>query len=58
VWGTFKEDIFTYMGQDKPTTLGPSTDARAIPAHHQPIAVMLDFVNPQWPDGGRATFDG
>ena len=22
--------------------------ARAIPAHHQPIAVMLDFVNPQW----------
>jgi hypothetical protein len=24
-----------------------AADARAIPAHHQPIAVMLDFVNPQ-----------
>jgi hypothetical protein len=20
----------------------------AIPAHHQPVAVMLDFVNPHW----------
>ena len=35
-----------------------AADARAIPAHHQPIAVMLDFVDPQRPDGGRATFDG
>jgi hypothetical protein len=22
-------------------------DARAIPAHHQPVAVVLDFVDPQ-----------
>ena len=25
-----------------------ATDPRAIPAHHQPIAVVFDFVNPQW----------
>jgi hypothetical protein len=25
-----------------------ATDARAVPAHHQPIAVMLDFVDPRW----------
>src|SRR6478735_10646877 len=24
-----------------------ASDARAIPAHHQPIAVVLDFVNPE-----------
>ena len=24
-----------------------AANARAIPAHHDPIAVMLDFVNPQ-----------
>jgi hypothetical protein len=24
-----------------------AADAGAIPAHHQPIAVMLDFVDPQ-----------
>jgi hypothetical protein len=27
---------------------GEAADARAVPAHHQPVAVMLDFVNPQW----------
>ena len=32
--------------------------AGAIPAHHQPIAVMLDFVNPERPEGGRTAFDG
>jgi hypothetical protein len=30
-----------------------AADAQAIPAHHQPVAVMLDFVNPEragrWP---------
>ena len=26
---------------------GEAADAQAIPAHHQPIAVVLDFVNPQ-----------
>ena len=30
-----------------------AADARAIPAHHQPIAVVLDFVDPEragrWP---------
>ena len=26
---------------------GEAADARAVPAHHQPIAVVLDFVNPQ-----------
>jgi hypothetical protein len=25
---------------------------RAIPAHHQPIAIVLDFVDPQWAGGG------
>jgi hypothetical protein len=25
-----------------------AADARAIPAHHQPIAIVLDFVNPHW----------
>ena len=24
-----------------------AADAQAIPAHHQPVAVMLDFVNPE-----------
>jgi hypothetical protein len=32
---------------------GEAADPRAIRAHHQPVAVMLDFVNPQragrWP---------
>jgi hypothetical protein len=38
-------------------------DARAIPAHHQPVAVRIDFVNPQragrWPRHlrGLARFD-
>jgi hypothetical protein len=26
---------------------GEAAYARAIPAHHQPIAVVLDFVNPE-----------
>ena len=26
-----------------------AADALAIPAHHQPITVMFDFVNPQGP---------
>ena len=30
-----------------------AADARAIPAHHQPIAVVFDFVNPQRA-GGRS----
>jgi hypothetical protein len=33
--------------------LGEAADARAVPAHHQPVAVVFDFVNPQragrWP---------
>jgi hypothetical protein len=29
------------------TVAREAADARAIPAHHQPIAVMLDFVNPE-----------
>jgi hypothetical protein len=24
-----------------------TADARAVPAHHQPVAVMFDFVDPQ-----------
>ena len=30
-----------------------AADALAIPANHQPVAVVLDFVNPGGPDGGR-----
>jgi hypothetical protein len=30
------------------TVAGEAADPRPIPAHHQPIAVVLDFVNPQW----------
>jgi hypothetical protein len=30
------------------TVLGVAADALAIPAHHQPVAVMLDLVHPQW----------
>ena len=26
---------------------GEAADPRAIPAHHQPIAVVLDLVNPE-----------
>ena len=29
------------------TVAGEAVDAPVIPAHHQPVAVMLDFVNPQ-----------
>jgi hypothetical protein len=25
-----------------------AADARAIPAHHQAVAIVLDFVNPHW----------
>ena len=28
------------------TALGEAADAGGIPEHHQPIAVMFDFVNP------------
>ena len=32
---------------------GEAANSRAIPAHHQPVAVMLDLMNPQragrWP---------
>ena len=38
--------------------LAEAADARAIPAHYQPASVVLEFVNPHGPDGGRATFDG
>ena len=36
-------------GRDVPVmaVAGEAADARAIPAHHQPVAVMLDFVNPE-----------
>ena len=37
---------------------GEAADARAIPAHHQPIAVCLISWTQSGPDGGRATFDG
>jgi hypothetical protein len=42
---------------------GEAADARAVPAHHQPVAVTLDFVNPErtgrWPRHVRqlARFD-
>ena len=46
-------------------TVGPimavtreAADALAIPAHHQPVAVVHDLMNPSGPDGGRPTFDG
>jgi hypothetical protein len=35
-----------------------AANARAIPAHHHPIAVMFDFVDQSGPEGGRVTFDG
>jgi hypothetical protein len=35
-----------------------AADARVIPAHHQPVAVMLDFVDPQRAGHGRAALDG
>jgi hypothetical protein len=35
-----------------------AADPLAIPAHHQPIAVMLDSWTHSGPDGGRATLDG
>ena len=28
--------------------LREAADARAVPAHHQPITIVLNFVNPQW----------
>jgi hypothetical protein len=27
---------------------GEAADARANPAHHQSVAIVLDFVDPQW----------
>ena len=35
-----------------------AADARAFPAHHQPIAVVLDFVNPERAGRRSDTFDG
>ncbi len=35
------------------TAAREAADARAIPAHHQPIAVVLDFVNPERAGGRR-----
>ncbi|MGY4507004.1 hypothetical protein [Bradyrhizobium sp. USDA 3650] len=35
-----------------------ATNLRAEPANHELIAIMLDFVDPRWAAGGRATFDG
>ena len=35
-----------------------AADTRAIPAHHQAVAVVLDLVDQSGPDRGRATFEG
>jgi hypothetical protein len=35
-----------------------AANAQAAPAHHQPVPVVFDFVDPQRPEGGRDTFDG
>jgi hypothetical protein len=35
-----------------------AANARAIPAHHQPVAIVLDLVDPERPGGGSAIFDG
>ena len=35
-----------------------AADAQAIPAHNQPVAVVLDFMNPERAGRGLATFDG
>ena len=40
------------------TVAGETADPRAIPAHHQAVAVVLDFVDHSGPEGGRATFGG
>jgi hypothetical protein len=37
---------------------GEAANAQAAPAHHQPVPVVFDFVDPQRPEGGRDTFDG
>ncbi|SIO47391.1 Integrase core domain-containing protein [Bradyrhizobium erythrophlei] len=41
------------IGRPVVTIAGEAADARAIPAHHQPVAVVLDFVDPEragrWP---------
>src|ERR1700752_3449930 len=44
-----------YLPCHSPEALAPirafaseAAAARAIPAHHQPVAVMLDLMNPQW----------
>ena len=34
-----------------------AADVQASPAHHQPVAVVLDLVN-SLPDGGRSVLDG
>ena len=39
------DPLFPFVLQSPISLLMPTT--RAIPAHHQPIAVMLDFVDPQ-----------
>jgi hypothetical protein len=57
-------------GNDGRETIGPimavareAADARAIPANHQPVAVVLDFMNPERAGGrprrlrGLARFD-
>ena len=40
------------------TVAGEAVDAPVISAHHQAVAVMLDFVNPQLNGRGTATFVG
>ncbi len=40
------------------TTTREAADPRAILAHHQPLAVVLDLVNLERAGGGRATFNG
>ena len=37
---------------------GEAADPRAIPAPHQPIAVMLDRMNPQWAGRWPGHLDG
>ena len=37
---------------------GEAANPRAIPPHHEPVAVVFDFVNPERAGRRRSTFDG
>ena len=60
-WASRRPAISTMDGKQSVQLVAvasEATDAQTIPAHHQPVAVVLDLMNPVGPEGGREATEG